>query len=143
MILRVLSPLAFEYQVRTLRISLLTLTDLTLSQYDRDLLLHITTLYNKLKSSDDPINGLPLAEDDTLFTPTTVLPRSSRQQYQTEMPSREEQLKWLQRKANEAKGNASMLTEALAFAENGDLEGNELVSVSLRSIFQSRKEYKR
>lgn len=48
------------------------------------------------------------------------------------MPTKEEQLKWLQKKANEAKGNAGMLNEALAFAVQ--IEGNELVAVSFNSI---------
>lgn len=87
-------------------------------------------------------NGTPLDVDDDLFTPTSGPQTSSnlrlqRRERQMEMPTKEEQLKWLQKQANEAKGNARMLTEALAFCdiEQGGIEENELISVSFFFFF--------
>ena len=44
--------------------------------------------------------------------------------------SKEEEMKMLQREANEAKGNARMLVETLAFTPDEGMGGNELVAVS-------------
>lgn len=44
--------------------------------------------------------------------------------------SQEEEMKMLQREANEAKGNARMLVETLAFTPDEGVGENELVAVS-------------
>lgn len=123
MVLRVLSPLAYDYQ-----------RDADLSP--------ITNLYNKLKPADWPVNGAPLDPEDPLLTPTAD-PRLSAQQQQQRrrpkpahrVPTTTEQLDELRVEAEQAKGYAQMLSEALAYAgQDDDLYENELVMVSRLSL---------
>ncbi|SCV73186.1 BQ2448_7111 [Microbotryum intermedium] len=115
MILRVLSPLAYEYAG------------------DADLK-PITSLYNKLRPDGAPLNGEPLDPEDDLFTPTSDPRMQSSQRHQGRrgephrMPSMGDQMKDLRAQAEQARGYASMLNEAVAFAkEDEDLESNEIV----------------
>lgn len=123
MVLRVLSPLAYDFQ-----------RDADLSP--------ITALFNKLKPADWPINGAPLDPDDELLTPTADPrlgtqgqgQRGRRPRQPQRMPTTSEQLKDLKRDAQEARGSAQMLSETLAFTgEEDDLQDNELVMVSRAS----------
>lgn len=115
MILRVLSPLAYDYQ-----------RDADLSP--------ITALYNKLKPPDWPTNGAPLDPEDPLLTPTadprlnTQQQRLSRPKPPHRVPTTSEQLEDLRLEAEQAKGYAQMLSESLAYAgQDDDLYENELV----------------
>ncbi|SCZ94620.1 BZ3500_MvSof-1268-A1-R1_Chr12-3g04002 [Microbotryum saponariae] len=116
MVLRVLSPLAYEYA------------------RDADLK-PITALYNKIRPDGTPLNGEPLNPEDDLFTPTAD-PRmqSSRRNHQSRrgephrMPSMGDQMKDLRSQSEQARGYARMLNEAVAFAkEDEDLKSNEIV----------------
>ncbi|SGY19837.1 BQ5605_C017g08343 [Microbotryum silenes-dioicae] len=116
MVLRVLSPLAYEYAL------------------DADLK-PITALYNKIRPDGTPLNGEPLDPEDDLFTPTAD-PRmqSSRRNHQSRreephrMPSVGDQMKDLRSQSEQARGYARMLNEAVAFAkEDEDLTSSEIV----------------
>lgn len=100
------------------------------SQRDSDLS-PITTLFNKLKPPTAPINGVPLAADDTLFQPApSARKHRSPQQPPQRMPSTSETLFALRREALDAKGFAAVLMETLTFTTAEDLGSNEIVAVS-------------
>ncbi|ORY85968.1 hypothetical protein BCR35DRAFT_302581 [Leucosporidium creatinivorum] len=126
MVLRVLSPLAFDYQ-----------RDAELSP--------ITGLYNKLKPADWPVNGLPLDPSDPLLTPT-VDPRNNlgtprhRVREPRRLPTTSEQMKDLRREAEQARGNARLLSEAVAFASpDEELAANEIVQEFHAKCFASQE----
>ncbi|KAK4048427.1 hypothetical protein OIV83_004773 [Microbotryomycetes sp. JL201] len=125
MIVRVLSPLAFEYQ------------------RDADLN-SITTLYNKIKSPEAPINGLPLDPDDPLLQPT-VDPRTSgnmqgRRRAPQRLPSQSEQLSDLRRQAEQARGDARLLSDALSYARpEDDIRQNEIVQEFHLKCFEAQE----
>ncbi|KAK4700777.1 hypothetical protein P7C70_g5463, partial [Phenoliferia sp. Uapishka_3] len=115
MVFRVLCPLAYEYQ-----------RDAELSP--------ITTLWNKLKPLSAPVNGAPLDPDDSLFTPT-MDPRRGQQGGRggrggggRRIPTQTEALGELREVATNAKGNAAMLHEAVAYTPAHELSRNELVA---------------
>ncbi|KAM0786118.1 hypothetical protein ACM66B_006928 [Microbotryomycetes sp. NB124-2] len=125
MIVRVLSPLAFEYQ--------------------RDAELNpITTLYNKIKSPEAPINGLPLDPDDPLLQPT-LDPRTSgntqgRRRAPQRLPSQSEQLSDLRRQAEQARGDARLLSDALSYAKpDDDVKQNEIVQEFHLKCFEAQE----
>lgn len=101
------------------------------SQRDSDLS-PLTTLWNKLKPPDEPINGSPLDPEDPLFVPTAD-PRRAQQQRSGRsngrMPTQDEELEKLRRDAVDAKGSAAMLSEAVSFTSPEELSSNEIVSV--------------
>ncbi|KAK4052305.1 hypothetical protein OIO90_004386 [Microbotryomycetes sp. JL221] len=126
MILRVLSPLAYEYQ-----------RDADLSP--------ITALYNKLKPFEAPVNGLPLDPDDPLLQPT-IDPRTSgnsqgmRRRGPHRLPSTQQQMTDLRRKADEARGNARMLSEAIAYSKpDEDIKRNEIIQEFYMKCFQDQE----
>ncbi|KAL8277104.1 hypothetical protein RQP46_010532 [Phenoliferia psychrophenolica] len=131
MLLRVLSPLAYDYQ-----------RDADLSP--------ITQLWNKLKPPDAPVNGAPLAVDDPLFTPTMDPRRGgngSRNgsgggggggRNRGRFPTQAEHLAELRKDAAAAKGNAAMLSEAVAFTPVEELAANPLVAEFYAKSFASQ-----
>ncbi|GAA6007456.1 hypothetical protein JCM11491_004169 [Sporobolomyces phaffii] len=133
MVLRVLSPLAYEYQ------------------NDSDLRA-ITQTYNKLLSNPTAtattdgaggfvVNGQPLDPDDELFTPTGLLPSSHTRTGRSRGERRDRggggvpkelekvQMKELGERADKARGLARLLSEAIVFngSDDSSLETNEMV----------------
>lgn len=139
MILRVLSPFAYEYKVRSFP-SFLSSSQLILSlpflsfpsQDDADLS-PLTKAYNKLRPVSDPMNGTPLDPDDPLFSPPP-LPPASQQRYRRERgeerwPSKEEQLVRMREKAERAEVIARLLRDAVQHSKLDELETDEICAV--------------
>ncbi|KAM0747771.1 hypothetical protein T439DRAFT_328432 [Meredithblackwellia eburnea MCA 4105] len=135
MLLKVLSPLAWEYQ------------------RDQDLL-PLTTLYNKLRPASAPLNGSPLPADSDLFTPTSLLsshPRSRSQRPGAgggrggggggRIRSTTEHLSLVTQQAKSAKSLAVLFSESLSFTPPDEVvEGtNELVSELYRKAVQAQE----
>lgn len=145
MVLRVLSPLAFDYQVGSVRLSRsISCAHPLIQQRDAELS-PITGLFNKLKPADWPVNGLPLDPSDPLLTPTVDLrnnlgtPRH-RVREPRRLPTTSEQMKDLRREAEQARGNARLLSEAVAFASpDEELASNEIVQEFHAKCFASQE----
>ncbi|KAI5481230.1 hypothetical protein MNV49_005665 [Pseudohyphozyma bogoriensis] len=124
MALRVLSPLAYEYQ-----------RDAELSP--------LTALWNKIKPVEAPINGEPLDPSDDLFTPTGNLVanggRSRRPRDSQRIPTHIESMNSLMKEAERGSGNARLLSDATAFTPVEELEGNEIVAEFYHACLTSQQ----
>ncbi|KAI0082116.1 hypothetical protein K474DRAFT_1767913 [Panus rudis PR-1116 ss-1] len=100
------------------------------------------TLWRKLKAPGQPDEGIPFDADDTMFNPPmTPVPRSNaspipphqRPHHAKQKPSEariippEEDIRRLFQECKVAKGNASLLSEALAFAKPEDLKNKPII----------------
>ncbi|GAA5901451.1 hypothetical protein JCM5296_003013 [Sporobolomyces johnsonii] len=130
MVFRVLSPLAFDYQHDA------DLRPLTLTF--NKLLTSPSTSLSSFPSSLDPSspsfapNGAPLAPEDPLLAPTSLLSPSSRprrreREEARELFKNEEMMQALGARADQARQVARLLSEAVIFAGADGLEGNEIV----------------
>lgn len=87
-------------------------------------------LWMRLKPADKPDVGIPFDTEDAMFSPPIVPPRPpieerpSRKNLQRGVIPPEEDIKRLFQECKIAKGNATVLSEMLAFAKPGQIEGS-------------------
>ncbi|GAA5933465.1 hypothetical protein JCM1841_001324 [Sporobolomyces salmonicolor] len=129
MVFRVLSPLAFDYQHDAdLRPLTLTFNKLLTSPSTA-----LSSFPSSLDSSSPSFapNGAPLAPEDPLLAPTSLLGPASRPRRREREAPREllekEQMQALGARADQARQVARLLSEAVIFAGADGLEGNEIV----------------